>query len=825
MRVPISWLKEFIELKISVKDLAKRLTMAGFEVEAIEDLSSLAEGVLVGYVVEKFPHPNSKKLSVCKVDIGRSDNLQIVCGASNIKQGVYVPVAAIGVYLPKVDLKIKHAEIRGIESEGMICSLEELGIEDKSEGIYIFNDSHNLLKIGNTITSLFGLNDKVLEIAITANRPDGMSIYGIANEVGALTGRKSSIPKVKIEEAKKENNNNISIDLIDKDSLYSLTLIENIEMNTVNINKVTNMLKKCNIKSINPIVDITNYIMIETGQPLHAFDADKLNQLCNCNVKYENFGLRMAKEGEKFNALDNKIHSLNEKNAITTCNDIPIAIAGVIGGKDTAVTLETKRVWIECAGFRNSIIRISSRDLGVRSESSGRFEKGVVTEQPLSSLNRAYSLFKEYFDCNKVSTSYSGEIITSSLSITLRRDRVINILGPLSSANSVNNEEKDKVVENKYNLSDLQISRSLNSIGCKLEDIDEGWNVEVPFPRRKDLKREIDLIEEISRLIGYDNFQSTIPHPIRPGILSPKQKAERLLRDSLSSLGFNELTTMSLVGKDTSDINRIPITNPLLSDTSYLRTNLWEELLSVCNRNIKAGSNYCWIFEIGSLYIKDKSSIKEVKRLAGLLSGNNTQGSWKTAKKKKEIDYYEARGKLAEAFHKLRIEINDIQTNKNNILHPGRAAELICEGKSIGTFGQLHPEIATKENLPSLTYLFDIDFVQLIKAATRKSKWMPKFKEYQTVPSTYRDISLLIKKDITSKELTNIIRKAGKTILEEVELIDRYEDEKIGDNICSLTFRITYRGDNKTLKDEDVEPIHENVREALQQAFECELKS
>tara|TARA_B100000579_G_scaffold427840_1_gene437056 strand:+ start:12354 stop:14828 length:2475 start_codon:yes stop_codon:yes gene_type:complete len=824
MKVSVSWLKELVEFTNNIDELSEKLSMTGFEVESLEDLSEQANNVVIGFVEEIKQHPNAEKLKICTVDVGLAKKLTIVCGAPNVKAGFHVLVAKIGAYLSSKSLKIKPSNLRGVESQGMICSLDELGIETTNKGIEILEERNTIIpKVGTPVLDYLGLNDVIIELAITANRPDGMSMVGIAREISAITNSKLTIPKLEFkQDLKRFKLNNNENKTLKPGSIYSLTYIENIKNNSSTdkdiLTKLTSLKQNC----INPIVDITNFLMLEQGQPLHAYDADLLDKIVGRKVTANDFGIRHANEGESFEALDKKSYSLNNNISLITCDNIPIAIAGVIGGNNSSVSKDTTRIWLEAAVFSPTSIRNSSREIGLRTESSSRFEKGISPNMTTAVSRRASDLIAVQLGGNNISSYENNEFIRSNISISLRVNRINSVLGKIKYLEKTN---KDKNSESLRNLSKHEIELILTKLGCILTPNIEGWDVKIPPYRSLDLVREIDLIEEIARLIGYDNFESNMPYPLEPGVLSPSNIVERRLRNSFCLNGFQEVVTSSLVPPDHKNKNSVVITNPLLLETSTLRTNVWNEHFKILQRNISFGSEGCWIFEIAKIYKKENNKFTETNLLSGAFTGNKKFSKWGTSSKKLSLDYFEARGILKQSLDILGVEINDKQLTDKNLMHPGRTSELFVEGKSLGYFGQIHPSVSDDFDLINETYLFNLELDLLIKAATRKNNWKRVYKDYPTVPSMERDIALIHSKKYSCSEIINLIKKSGKPLLEKVELIDRYEGSSIPENSISQAFRIRYRDPVKTLVEEDINPIHEKIRNSLKEKLNAELRS
>ena len=813
MKVSQNWLKNLVEINSTPEDLSEKLSIGGFEVESLENCSKNVNGVVLGKVLSVLKHEGSEKLSICQVDIGNPKNLQIICGASNIKPNIYVYVATVGAELNAVNLTIKRSEIRGVLSEGMICSLQELGLEDSSDGIEIIDEELALKhKLGTPGSNLLQLNDFIYDLAITANRPDGMSVIGIAREISALLESKLDFPQLN---HKYEINLLKEIQLcpeaITSNCLYTITCINGVNGEKLSPRWLRDRIEKSGIKSINLLVDLTNYILLEQGQPLHAFDKDKLSNLIGKEVSPNDFSVRKAKDNESLKCLDGKNYDLNENITIITCCDKPVAIAGVIGGLETSVTNTTSSIYLEGAVFNPVTIRKSSREIGVRTESSSRYEKGISSKNTIGAVTRAINLLEEYYPINLPIINTSNLINNEDVFIKLRRNRIHKILGPL-----IINDQLDK-----RNLSDNEIVDKLMLIGCTLKSKEYGWDVTVIPNRSQDLIREIDLIEEIARLIGYDRFDLNLPNPIKPGKLSSQQLALKKVKSGFIENGFNEVLSYSLVPEDKESL--IKISNPLLLETSCLRDNIWEEHLEIVNRNIKSGQTSCYIFEVGNVFYKSSEFIQE-EILNGAIFGNKKFGAWVNSGKDNDLNYYEARGKLKEALSSLNIKVDDKPTNSIDFLHPGRTAKLFIEGKDAGYFGEIHPKLILDKTALKKVYLFSINVANLLGASTRKNKWIPIYKQYPIVPKMERDINFIFNKEHLISEITSEIRKTGKNLLEDVNLIDVFKDINFGEDFISYTFRLSYRDKDKTLLDSDISSIHSNIVSKVEKRFNTKLR-
>jgi len=813
MKVSQNWLKNLVEINSTPEDLSEKLSIGGFEVESIENCSKNVNGVVLGKVLSVIKHEGSDKLSICQVDIGNTKKLQIICGAPNIKPNIYVYVATVGAELNAVNLTIKRSEIRGVLSEGMICSLQELGIEDSSDGIEIIDEGLALKhKLGTPGSHLLQLNDFIYDLAITANRPDGMSVIGIAREISALLESKLDFPQLNHKyEINLLKEIQLCPDAITSNCIYTITCINGVTGKTLSPRWLRDRIEKSGIKSINLLVDLTNYILLEQGQPLHAFDKDKLSNLIGKEVSPNDFSVRKAKKNENLKCLDGKNYDLNENITIITCCDKPVAIAGVIGGLETSVTNTTSSIYLEGAVFNPVSIRRSSREIGVRTESSSRYEKGISSKNTIDAVTRAINLLEEYYPINLPIINTSKIINNEDVFIKLRRNRIYKILGPL-----IINDQLDK-----RNLSDNEIVDKLMLIGCTLKSKEYGWDVAVIPNRSQDLTREIDLIEEIARLIGYDRFDLKLPNPIKPGKLSPEQLALKKVKSGFIENGFNEVLSYSLVPEDKESLIRI--SNPLLLETSCLRDNIWEEHLEIVNRNIKSGQTSCYIFEVGNVFYNNSEFMQE-EILNGAIFGNKKFGEWANSGKDNHLNYFEARGKLKESLSSLNIKVDDKPTNSIDFLHPGRTAKLFIEGREAGYFGEIHPKLILDKTALKKVYLFSLNLVNLLGASTRKNKWIPIYKQFPIVPKMERDINFIFSKEHLISEITSEIRKTGKNLLEDVNLIDVFEDINFGKDFISYTFRLSYRDKEKTLLDSDISSIHSNIVSKVEKRFNTKLR-
>ncbi|BAB76657.1 phenylalanine--tRNA ligase subunit beta [Anabaena sp. FACHB-709] len=810
MRISLNWLRELVEIKLSPEELAHILTMAGFEVEDIEDRRTWANGVVVGRVLERQPHPNADKLSVCQVDVGASETLNIVCGAPNVRADIYVPVATVGAYLPNIDLKIKPAKLRGVPSQGMICSLKELGLPSEVDGIYIFPQEN--LPLGSDVRPLLGLDDVILDVTATANRADALSMVGIAREVAALTDAKLNIPEPG-EVSVSGSVGKLGLKIADTQACpaYIGTVIEQVKIAS-SPEWLQQRLRSAGVRPISNVVDITNYVLLEWGQPLHAFDQERLKFVANADSL--TIGVRFANPGETLKTLDGQTRNLTTQNLLITANDQPVALAGVMGGEETEVHEGTQSLILEAALFDSVAIRRSSRSVGLRSEASGRYERGVNRAELEIANRRALSLISELAAGVIVHQEIADtrpDPASWSRSILLRLDRVNEVLGPINVGETGELEAKD-------------VERTLTALGCELTPAGEGtWNVSVPPYRYRDLEREIDLIEEVARLYGYDNFCDTLPDKAEAGYLPVDQELVRKLRAALRAEGLTELIHYSLVkpGED----RQIVLSNPLFAEYSALRTDLLAGLIDAFQYNLEQGNGSLNGFEIGRIFWQEEDGLQEKDAIAGIIGGDTSLGKWSKGSKEQPLAWFEAKGILESVFQQLGILVEYQPDCRDERLHPGRTASLWIGGNRLGIFGQLHPQLRRDKDLPESVYVFQLDLDVFLNALDKDEILVPTFKPYSTYPASDRDIAFFAPVKVSVSEIEKAINKAGKGLLESVEIFDEYRGENVPQGQRSLAFRLVYRASDRTLTDTEVEPVHNKVREALVEKFGVNLRS
>jgi phenylalanyl-tRNA synthetase beta chain len=834
MRVSVNWLKELVDFDLSAEALADALTMAGFEVEDIEDRQSWADGVVVGRVLARRAHPDAEKLSVCTVDIGAAENSTIVCGAANVDANMCVPVATVGSYLPKVDLKIKPRELRGVPSAGMICSLSELGLAKDAEGIYIFDEAsfeRGEITPGQDVRSLLGLNDFVLDVTSTANRADALSMIGIAREIAAITGNELKLPVAErvASDTPPSQVGDFAVALTDPKAcpIYIASVLENITI-APSPAWLQQRLVAAGTRAINNVVDVTNYILLEWGQPLHAFDLDRLTAAGNgsksdsqMSNSQTTVSVRYAKPDETMVTLDEQTRKLAEQTLLITANDVPVALAGVMGGAATEVADNTQNVFLEAAYFDAAAIRKSARSQGLRTEASARYERGVNPAELSLASDRALQLLQQLCGATLLGQAENRtEIgrITPTREVSLRLSRINQVLGPIKAA-----------AGQPTTLDKSTVETILLKLGCQTKPAAaEAWSVTVPPYRYRDLEREIDLIEEVARLYGYDRFDNTLPSQTSRGYLSQEAVLSRSLRASLRAAGLSETMHYSLT--NTHSKKQVVLANPLFKEYSALRLDLLDGLIDAFKLNLDNGNGPLNAFEIGNVFSQPADSPAgdpiETTKVSGIVGGDARRGQWVTGNQLSPMTWYEAKGVLERVFDSLGLTVEyRTEDEPDARMHPGRTASLWVRGRTrLGTFAQLHPQLCQARDLPEV-YVFDLDWNVLVMCLTGKGSKAVTFAVYSTFPASDRDLAFFAPVGVSVADLERAMAKTGGKLLEAVTLFDEYRGENVPEGQRSLAFRLLYRAGDRTLTDQDIEPVHQKVRATLEKTYKVSLRS
>ncbi|MGE7905203.1 phenylalanine--tRNA ligase subunit beta [Peribacillus sp. NPDC094092] len=803
MFVSYKWLQDYVDLSgINATELADKITKSGIEVEGVEKKSEGLKGVVIGHVIEREQHPNADKLNKCQVDIGAENPVQIICGAPNVDKGQKVAVATVGAVLPG-NFKIKKAKLRGEESHGMICSLQELGFESKlvskdyATGIFVFP---NDVKVGKDALEELGLSDEVLELGLTPNRSDALSMLGVAYEVAAILGREVKWPVVEKEEAAEKATDYISVKVEAKEDnpLYIAKIIKDVKVGPSPLWMQTRLMS-AGIRPHNNVVDITNYILLEYGQPLHAFDYDRFGS--------KEIVIRRAKDAEKIVTLDEAERTLTTNHLVITNGIEPVAIAGVMGGADSEVKNDTTNIIIESAYFAGAVVRKASKDHGLRSEASARFEKGVDPARVREAGERAAQLIAQYAGGTVLQGAAEVDELTMEpavISITL--EKINTLLGTSMTAS---------VVESIFKR--LQFG---------VELVNETFTITVPT-RRGDITIEADLVEEAARLYGYDNIPATLPiGAATPGQLTDYQIKRRKARRTLEGAGLYQAVTYSLTSEEKASQfslearESIRLAMPMSEERSQLRLSIVPQLLEVVKYNNARQIDSLALYEIGSVFFKrDEHELPEEKEhIAGAITGLWESHPWQG--EKKPVDFFVAKGVIEALFDTLGLadQISYRQAEIND-MHPGRTAEVLLNGEVIGFIGQVHPTVQKDLDIKE-TYIFELSLKALAEAEVAPIA-------YQTIPrypSTTRDIALVVDQATKAGDIQDIIEEAGGKLLKEVSIFDLYEGERMEEGKKSIAYSLKYFDPERTLTDEDITKAHDKVLEAVKEKAGAELR-
>ncbi|MGB3262516.1 MAG: phenylalanine--tRNA ligase subunit beta, partial [Microcoleus sp.] len=704
--------------------------------------------------------------------------------------------------------------LRGVPSEGMICSLAELGLAKESAGIHIFELENP--ELGSDIRPLLGLDDVILDLTATANRADALSMVGVAREVAALTGASLRIPAaggVAIEDKKSAG---LAVEISEPQAcpIYIGTEIEGVKI-APSPAWLQQRLQAAGVRPINNVVDVTNYILLEWGQPLHAFDRDRLQSFTgNSDVS---IGVRFAKTGESFKTLDGQNRNLQPQNLLITASEKPVALAGVMGGEDTEVHEGTQNLVLEAAIFDQATIRRSARAQGLRSEASIRYERGVNQAALTTVCDRAIALILQLAGGTATvqKTASSGEDLSWSRSLELRLDRVNSILGQL----------KRGATGGSAYLEPEEVKNILTALGCEVTATEKArvFAITVPAYRYRDLEREIDLIEEVARLHGYDNFCDTLPSKTEPGYLSLEYAQVRNVRSAFRAAGLTELMHYSLV--KTEGDNQVVLANPLFVEYSALRTEMLSGLIDAFQYNLEQGSGALNGFEVGRIFGKEGDVKKEADAVAGIIGGDPTVWKWQQGGRDRPLTWFEAKGVLESVFQQLGLAVEYASDSSNGRLHPGRTAALSLNGKPLGVFGQLHPQLQQEKGLPEQVYVFQLDLAVLLDELGQSTNSTGKFASYSSFPASDRDIAFFAPMEVPVVEMQSAMKKAAGSLLDSVELFDEYRGENVPAGQRSLAFRLIYRSGDRTLSETDVEPAQQKVRDVLVEKFGVSLRS
>ncbi|HHE6873356.1 TPA: phenylalanine--tRNA ligase subunit beta [Staphylococcus aureus] len=792
MLISNEWLKEYVTIDDSVSNLAERITRTGIEVDDLIDYTKDIKNLVVGFVKSKEKHPDADKLNVCQVDIGEDEPVQIVCGAPNVDAGQYVIVAKVGGRLPG-GIKIKRAKLRGERSEGMICSLQEIGISSNyipksfESGIYVFSEAQ---VPGTDALQALYLDDQVMEFDLTPNRADALSMIGTAYEVAALYNTKMTKPETTSNELDLSANDELTVTIENEDKVpyYSARVVHDVTIEPSPIWMQARLIK-AGIRPINNVVDISNYVLLEYGQPLHMFDQDAIGS--------QQIVVRQANEGEKMTTLDDTERELLTSDIVITNGQTPIALAGVMGGDFSEVKEQTSNIVIEGAIFDPVSIRHTSRRLNLRSESSSRFEKGIATEFVDEAVDRACYLLQTYANGkvlkDRVSSGELGAFITP---IDITADKINRTIG--------------------FDLSQNDIVTIFNQLGFDTEINDDVITVLVPS-RRKDITIKEDLIEEVARIYGYDDIPSTLPvfDKVTSGQLTDRQYKTRMVKEVLEGAGLDQAITYSLVSKEDATAfsmqqrQTIDLLMPMSEAHASLRQSLLPHLIEAASYNVARKNKDVKLFEIGNVFFANGEGElpDQVEYLSGILTGDYVVNQWQD--KKETVDFYLAKGVVDRVSEKLNLEFSYRRADIDG-LHPGRTAEILLENKVVGFIGELHPILAAGNDLKR-TYVFELNFDALMAVSVGYINYQP----IPRFPGMSRDIALEVDQNIPAADLLSTIHAHGGNILKDTLVFDVYQGEHLEKGKKSIAIRLNYLDTEETLTDERVSKVQAEIEAAL----------
>jgi len=790
MKISEAWLRELVNPPVSTEQLVEQLTMAGLEVDSVEPAAAEFTGVVVGEVVSMEQHSNADKLRVCQVAVGEAEPIQIVCGAGNVRVGLKIPAALVGAVLPG-DFKIKQSKLRGELSLGMLCSEKELGLAADADGLMeLFDDA----PVGTDICEYLSLNDKIIELDLTPNRADCLSVEGVAREVAVLNEMDWSAVNVTSVEISHDSVVNVSVEEKQACPRYLGRLIKNVNPNAETPIWMQESLRRSGIRSLGPIVDVTNYVLLELGQPLHAFDAEKLTG---------SITVRTGKKGEELVLLNDQTIKLDGEALVIADDKQALALAGVMGGEATSVTDQTKDIFLECAFFTPITIAGKARNFGLHTDSSHRFERGVDFTLQERAIERATQLIVEITDgsVGPITEVTSEACLPKRHAVNLRQNRIEKVLG--------------------ISMDNAEVAKIFKGLGMQVELHAEGWNI-TPPGCRFDIEIEADLLEEVGRIYGYNNLpNSSLLMRSELGkaeeAILPIARAEDLLVDR----GYQEAITYSFVDENIQrDIapndEFIRLKNPISSDLSVMRTTLWCGLLNAALYNTKRQQSRVRLFETGLRFINKNSETVQQKMLSGLVLGNVVAEQW--SEKSRKVDFFDLKGDLEALFHLSDCEVQ-FASIKHSALHPGQSADILtADGQSIGIMGMLHPTLEKKLGFETPVFLFELDQELVFK------KGIPKFKVLSKFPSVRRDMALVVEEKTAVAEIISNIHGCNEKNIKDVQIFDIYRGEGVEDGFKSVALSLILQDSAQTLTDSEIDAIFNKVLETLSITINAKLR-
>jgi len=791
MQFSEQWLREWIDPPLTTDELVEQLTMAGLEVESVTKAAPSFEGVIVARVLTVTPHPDADKLKICEVDAGQPQPQQIVCGASNVREGMYVPLAEVGAYLPG-DIKIERTRLRGVESEGMLCSAKELGLSEESEGIMVLPED---ARPGESLREYMRLDDVSIELSLTPNRSDCLGIAGIAREVGVINRMDTTPVLIKSVFNTVEQTLPVNVEVPNDCPRYIGRILRGIRQNARTPLLIRERLRRSGIRPISPVVDITNYVLLELGQPMHAFDLQQIDG---------GITVRHAGNAETIKLLDGQEIRLEPGTLLIADDRKPLALAGIMGGEGSGVNESTRDLFLECAWFEPTVIAGRARRYGLHTDSSHRFERGVDPELQRLAMERATALLLEVVggEPGPVTEVLEEQALPPRPAVTLRKQRLERVLGTTL--------EEDFVTD------------TLQRLGMAVKVNSSSW-VATPPSYRFDIAREEDLIEEIGRIRGYTRLPSALPQAHLGAVLASESRVSPGdIRRVLVDRGYHEAVTYSFVSPEqqaalTPGVNGIKLANPLSQEMSVMRTTLLGGLLQAAQYNVHRQQARVRLFEAGSIYISQDDEISEKNMIAAVATGAAANAQWGQALR--PVDFFDIKSDL-EALLGLTGrggEFIFVPTN-NNMLHPGMAADIRVAERVVGIIGALHPELLEKQGLKDDIYVFELELDALLQGT------LPVYSDVSKYPSIQRDLAVVVDENTAAGAVMEAITIVCEGLLQNLELFDVYSGKGIDLGKKSLAFTLTLGESSRTLTDEVVNAVLDRVLVRLAEDFKASLR-
>ena len=793
MQFSENWLRTFVNPTHNTEELSHALTMAGLEVEDLQPVGALFSKVVIGKILSADKHPDADRLQVCKVDVGLTEPLQIVCGAGNARAGLFAPCALVGAELPGIS--IKQAKVRGIESSGMMCSAKELGLATEADGLL---ELPQTVTIGENIRDYLALNDHLFTLKLTPNRSDCLSIFGIARDVAAITGAPLTVPVIKDLDVVSTTTKNVIVTADEACTLYCGRLITSVNAQSKTPDWMIRCLERSGIRSISAVVNITNYVLLELGQPLHAYDADKLQG---------DIIVRFAQAEEPITLLNEQAVKLATDDLVIADNSGAIALAGIMGGATTAVSNSTSNIFLESAFFTPDTIAGKARRLGLSTDSSYRFERGVDYSNTLKALERASALILEICGGNATQVIKKQGSIPVRKAVDLRLAKLVSLLG--------------------ISLSHQQVATILTRLGFSFNEKNDVFTV-MPPSYRFDIKIEEDLIEEIARLHGYEHIQAIAPQaPLNMLPVPESRLNDWTLRNQLVEDGYQEIITYSFVDESWEhDLlgNKIPVKlkNPIASNMNVMRSGLWGGLLDALVYNLNRKQSRAQLFEVGTSYAISKddqrdNAYSESQLISGLFYGPIRQEHW--AEEVRDVDFYDVKANVDKLTHgKAKYQVADVG-HQHPALHPGQSAQVLMNGIKIGWMGKLHPKWQQHYDLPKSTVMFELEVAPLLNIP------LPNYTEVTKTLPIRRDLAVIVDENLAVQTLLDGIKKAQIPLINEVSLFDIYKGKGIETGKKSLAFLVLMQDTHKTLIDNDAEAAMAKLLGVMTNQFGATLRS